>query len=612
MGFQFYVAVLFLFSLSSAQPSVRQSYGEFHSCRFTAGVCINTSKYSCSRPTLSGRCPGAANIRCCPSYAGFRFSTCAIYSGYCKRTSDCSTTTLTGKCPGPSGIRCCIPRGTTPSKTPTPTPVPAEWSSCTNYRGVCIDTNRYSCQSPTVSNKCRGGSNIRCCPAASGVRYGSCATRYRGLCKLSTDCTTGTVVGACPGPSTIRCCQNILTPSPKPRTPIPSSEAGEWSDCKKSAGVCIHRKKYKCSKSLKKGECAGSKKIRCCRSPGGVKDDKCRSLHNGLCQRSEDCQSSKVQEICPGPGNVVCCKNAALPTPSKSPSPSPNRDGEWSRCKSSKGLCFNKKDYKCSGKKTKKFCKGSSQLRCCKKPGGIISSGCNRIGGLCMYKNDCPRSTVSNLCPGPTSVMCCPPKPTPGVTVEPGVDVPVAPGIFLEDNPPKQTQFRSRRASNKPVIVVHTAEAGSKAGPPDKRAENVAEFVRTRGNYGSYHLIGDTDSIIQLVKFENAAYHDGTGSNDWSIGISLGMNAADWPSLDSATRNQLVRVAAQMAAKAANWMVSTKGLQAPVPVLLTKAQSDTANASGFISHARRDPARRSDPGADFPWEQFFEEYKKRI
>lgn len=183
-------------------------------------------------------------------------------------------------------------------------------------------------------------------------------------------------------------------------------------------------------------------------------------------------------------------------------------------------------------------------------------------------------------------------------------------GIYLEDNPPARGQFRvGRRDPVKAVIVVHTAESGTDTSGPDPKAEGVAAFIQRRPGPGSYHLVGDADSIIQLIRFENEAYHDRTGSNRWSIGISLAMDAADWPSLPVARRAELVSTAGQMAAIAATWM-QDRGLALPAPRLLTKAESDRADASGFISHARRDPTRRTDPGAGFPWTDFFRSYQQ--
>lgn len=185
-------------------------------------------------------------------------------------------------------------------------------------------------------------------------------------------------------------------------------------------------------------------------------------------------------------------------------------------------------------------------------------------------------------------------------------------GIYLEDNRPARSQFRTgRRDPVKSVIVVHTAESGTDASGPDTKAEGVANFIRTRSTAGSYHMIGDADSILQLIRFENEAFHDGTGSNRWSIGISLAMNAADWSSISASRRRELTETAAQMAVIAARWL-NDRGLALPAPRLLTKVQSDVSTASGFISHARRDPTRRTDPGANFPWSEFFRLYQQQL
>ncbi len=183
-------------------------------------------------------------------------------------------------------------------------------------------------------------------------------------------------------------------------------------------------------------------------------------------------------------------------------------------------------------------------------------------------------------------------------------------GIYLEDNPPRRDQFRvGRRDPVKSVIVVHTAEGGTDTVGADPKAENTASFIRNRTDAGSYHMLGDSDSIIQLVRFDNEAYQDRTGSNRWAIGISLAMNSADWPRLSTARRQQLTTTAAEMAAIAAIWL-GDRGLPYPDARLLTKTESDAASASGFISHARRDPSRRTDPGVQFPWTDFFNIYRQ--
>lgn len=188
----------------------------------------------------------------------------------------------------------------------------------------------------------------------------------------------------------------------------------------------------------------------------------------------------------------------------------------------------------------------------------------------------------------------------------------VRPGIYLEDNPPKRSQYRvGRRASVKPVIVLHTAEGGTDRIGADPKAENTANFIRTRSTPGSYHLLGDRDSILQLVRFENEAYHDGTGSNPWSIGISLGMNAEDWNDLSDGAWNEFLDTMVQMAVIAALWL-HEHGHGVPMAQRLTKKQSDRSDASGFLGHVDRDPARRTDPGANFPGTTFLGRYSTAI
>lgn len=284
--------------------------------------------------------------------------------------------------------------------------------------------------------------------------------------------------------------------------------------------------------------------------------------------------------------------------------------GEWASCSVSAGLCIDVNQYSCSGSVVTGQCPGGSNILCCPVPAGVVFGSCaSGNNGLCKRTGDCPTSTITGLCPGPVGITCCPGSVSPPTTSP--TDVAVTPGIYLEQNPPAQTQFRGRRQSVRPVIVVHTAETSGSPVVPDSRAENTANFIRSRGDFGSYHMLGDLDSIIQLVRFENAAFHDGTGSNEWSIGISLAMRAGDWPGLDANTRNQYVRVMAQMAALAANWFES-QGVGKPAARQLTLGESNLSTASGFIAHATRDPGRRSDPGAAFPWTDFLNEYASRV
>jgi len=179
---------------------------------------------------------------------------------------------------------------------------------------------------------------------------------------------------------------------------------------------------------------------------------------------------------------------------------------------------------------------------------------------------------------------------------------------YLDLHPPKVRQFREpRRAKPTGCVVVHTAESVLDSVGPDTGAENVAKFMVGRSDYGSYHRLVDSDSIVKLVRFGCEAYGDGTGSNPFAIHISAACRTTDWRKMDD---DQLAGFIANMA-KAANearlWLKATHGIDLPAK-RITRAQSEAGKA-GFITHGERDPGRRTDPGADFPWKDFFAAYK---
>lgn len=184
-------------------------------------------------------------------------------------------------------------------------------------------------------------------------------------------------------------------------------------------------------------------------------------------------------------------------------------------------------------------------------------------------------------------------------------------GTYLEDNPPKIRQFRSpRRATVTGLIVVHTAESVMDTVGPDTGAENVAAFIRNRSDYGSYHTLVDSDSVVRLVPFSAEAYGDGTGSNLYAIHISFACSAADWAKMSKAKQDAFLRNGAKAAAEAARWVKDQRGIKVPA-VRVSKAAS-AKGAAGFISHGERDPGRRTDPGALFPWQRFLQMYLEEM
>lgn len=179
---------------------------------------------------------------------------------------------------------------------------------------------------------------------------------------------------------------------------------------------------------------------------------------------------------------------------------------------------------------------------------------------------------------------------------------------FLIDNPPKVRQFRRpRRAKPSGVIVVHTAESILDMIGVDSGAEDVARFVANRSDFGSYHTLADSDSTVPLVPFDAEAYGDGTGSNPHAIHISFACKAAGWAGMTAERRAAMIHHGALAAAEAATWLHKNHGVTVPA-MRISRADSER-RLPGFISHAERDPARRSDPGAEFPWDDFFREYR---
>lgn len=175
---------------------------------------------------------------------------------------------------------------------------------------------------------------------------------------------------------------------------------------------------------------------------------------------------------------------------------------------------------------------------------------------------------------------------------------------YLRLHRPARAQFRSpRRQRPTGLTVIHTAESVMDSVGPDTGAEQVARFIRDRDTPGSYHDLVDSDSAIQLVRYGDEAYQDGTGSNPYALSISFACRAADWPRMSPAKRAAFLRQGAAAFARQQKWLAAHGHPTTPLRKV-TRTQSE-AGAAGFIAHGSRDPGRRSDPGAAFPWAEWF-------
>lgn len=150
--------------------------------------------------------------------------------------------------------------------------------------------------------------------------------------------------------------------------------------------------------------------------------------------------------------------------------------------------------------------------------------------------------------------------------------------------------------------MVHSAENTTDLVLPDQGAEAVARFISTRPDPGSYHDLVDADSIVHVVDYDDEAFHDGTGGNRWSLGLSFACRAAQWPELPIVWRAEALRNAARSARMMADHVKARTGIE--VPARRITAAQYRAGEPGFVTHADLDPTRRSDPGAAFPWGQF--------
>lgn len=178
---------------------------------------------------------------------------------------------------------------------------------------------------------------------------------------------------------------------------------------------------------------------------------------------------------------------------------------------------------------------------------------------------------------------------------------------YLVDNPPRRSQYRRpRRAAPSGLIVVHTAESTPDTIATDGGAEAVARFIRNRSDPGSYHDLVDSDSVLNLVPYDAEAFGDGTGSNPHAYSVSVATTAAWWPLAPKAWREGAVRNAARAARGYAMWLQARSGIVIPAR-RVTRGESER-RVPGFISHAERDPTRRSDPGRAFPWDDFLAFY----
>jgi hypothetical protein len=182
----------------------------------------------------------------------------------------------------------------------------------------------------------------------------------------------------------------------------------------------------------------------------------------------------------------------------------------------------------------------------------------------------------------------------------------MATGYYLLDNRtaiPQCGKKRRNGARASGTIILHDAEGGTDLSGADMGAENVANYIRTRSSYGSYHDLVDRDTHIPMAPIDYETWHS-VPDNPWSFGICVAWTKADLRRMSYAQRaSYYVPLARVVLKRVADF--ARRGITVPTHRMLTAAETQ-ARKPGISTHSRTDPSRRSDPfGTGSVYEQEF-------
>lgn len=180
---------------------------------------------------------------------------------------------------------------------------------------------------------------------------------------------------------------------------------------------------------------------------------------------------------------------------------------------------------------------------------------------------------------------------------------------LLNYNPGTPQYTFPRRGGNKlsGTAIVHTAECAADNIGEDTSAEGCANMIANRADYGSYHRLVDSDSIINMLPWEYEAWQD-SETNNWAVGISAALRTSDWLTMPQDRADSVYRNMARCAADFVSHMKVNYDIE--VPLRRISGAEARARVPGFCAHGDSGIAR-SDPGRDFDWGKFFS-YTKEI
>lgn len=145
------------------------------------------------------------------------------------------------------------------------------------------------------------------------------------------------------------------------------------------------------------------------------------------------------------------------------------------------------------------------------------------------------------------------------------------------------------------LFVVHTAETPETS----TSAEGLAKYFSTTDTKVSAHLVGDSDSVVQCVKYQDTAFA-APGANSDGIQYELSGKAAQ----TTQWNDEHSKKAIHLMALAARSVCGQFGL--PLKHL-TNAEL-AAGEKGIVGHVQVSQVYKKsshyDPGANFPWNEF--------
>ena len=150
MNFNSKLIIIVLVTISTIFAEVNDQ------CSGRTGICLKTTTCSSFGGTIySGKCPNDPNdVKCCDNIS------CTAddgRKGNCVFIGQCNGETISGKCPGGSNFKCCV--GTSSSQS--------YYGPCSGGGGACINIDNTRCDTSIVSGKCPGANNIKCCIAGT-------------------------------------------------------------------------------------------------------------------------------------------------------------------------------------------------------------------------------------------------------------------------------------------------------------------------------------------------------------------------------------------------------------------------------------------------------------